>query len=128
LQQVIDADRRHRQTIDGQSLHDLLGERFQSVERLPDQGLNHLARELLAGLGQEFLHRGILVDGQDRDQDFQRPRVAAGAFPRAASFKRRGRHASLFNLSAALENAGRLAQAAEVMLQVSRGPGSSTWS
>jgi hypothetical protein len=31
--------------------------------------------------------------------------------------KRRGRHASLFNLSAALKNAGRLAEAAEVMLQ-----------
>ena len=44
LQQIVDSHRRHRRCVDGQRLHDLLGERVEAVECLPDQDLDDLIR------------------------------------------------------------------------------------
>ena len=74
LQQIVHRHRRHRRRVDGQRLHDLLAERVQALECLPDQDLDDLTGQHVLRRGEQARQAGVPVGGQDRGQRLQRPR------------------------------------------------------
>ena len=94
LQQIVHGHRRHRRRVDGQRLHDLLAERVQPLECLPDQDLHDLTRQHVLRRGEQAGQAGVPVGGQDRGQRLQRPRETPGPLTRGRQQPGRAHHAA----------------------------------